>query len=570
MNCILTSKEPIMPDFNTGLEKNPANYTALTPIDFIERSATIYPNQPAIVYKDYKHNDFRQTWGETFTRCKQMADALHKLGVSKDDTVAVLLPNTPAMVEVAFGVPMAGAVLCTLNTRLDINALVFCIQHSEAKVLIIDSEFEPHVELIEESFPHLVIIHSTDVAVPAKRAFGQMTYEEFIATGTNLNNWQKPQDEWDAISLNYTSGTTGIPKGVVYHHRGAALNAVSNVLDWDMPKHPVYLWTLPLFHCNGWSFPWTIAERAGTNICLRKIDADLILKLIADEKVTHYSSAPIVHNMIAGGNEELKKAIKHEVRCNVAGAPPPEALLEKMEKMGFKITHVYGLTEVYGPVSFCVERPEWDELTVGERAQKKSRQGMNSHLLTGFEVFKQGTTEPVAADGEEMGELAFRGNMVMKGYLKNHKATAEVFEGGWFKTGDLGVKHPDGYIKIMDRLKDIIISGGENISSIEVENILYRMQEVESCAVVAAPHEKWGEVPIAFVEIKEGCTLDREDVIAHCRRHLAGFQVPKHVIFAEIPKTSTGKVQKFELRQAARSMAHEEPKVTHHRHEHEE
>lgn len=559
-----------MPDFNTGLEKNPANYTALTPIDFIERSATIYPNQPAIVYKDYKHNDFRQTWGETFTRCKQMADALHKLGVGKDDTVAVLLPNTPAMVEVAFGVPMAGAVLCTLNTRLDINALVFCIQHSEAKVLIIDSEFEPHVELIEESFPHLVIIHSTDVAVPAKRAFGQMTYEEFIATGTNLNNWQKPQDEWDAISLNYTSGTTGIPKGVVYHHRGAALNAVSNVLDWDMPKHPVYLWTLPLFHCNGWSFPWTIAERAGTNICLRKIDADLILKLIADEKVTHYSSAPIVHNMIAGGNEELKKAIKHEVRCNVAGAPPPEALLEKMEKMGFKITHVYGLTEVYGPVSFCVERPEWDELTVGERAQKKSRQGMNSHLLTGFEVFKQGTTEPVAADGEEMGELAFRGNMVMKGYLKNHKATAEVFEGGWFKTGDLGVKHPDGYIKIMDRLKDIIISGGENISSIEVENILYRMQEVESCAVVAAPHEKWGEVPIAFVEIKEGCTLDREDVIAHCRRYLAGFQVPKHVIFAEIPKTSTGKVQKFELRQAARSMAHEEPKVTHHRHEHEE
>lgn len=559
-----------MPDFNTGLEKNPANYTALTPIDFIERSATIYPNQPAIVYKDYKHNDFRQTWGETFTRCKQMADALHKLGVGKDDTVAVLLPNTPAMVEVAFGVPMAGAVLCTLNTRLDINALVFCIQHSEAKVLIIDSEFEPHVELIEESFPHLVIIHSTDVAVPAKRAFGQMTYEEFIATGTNLNNWQKPQDEWDAISLNYTSGTTGIPKGVVYHHRGAALNAVSNVLDWDMPKHPVYLWTLPLFHCNGWSFPWTIAERAGTNICLRKIDADLILKLIADEKVTHYSSAPIVHNMIAGGNEELKKAIKHEVRCNVAGAPPPEALLEKMEKMGFKITHVYGLTEVYGPVSFCVERPEWDELTVGERAQKKSRQGMNSHLLTGFEVFKQGTTEPVAADGEEMGELAFRGNMVMKGYLKNHKATAEVFEGGWFKTGDLGVKHPDGYIKIMDRLKDIIISGGENISSIEVENILYRMQEVESCAVVAAPHEKWGEVPIAFVEIKEGCTLDHEDVIAHCRRHLAGFQVPKHVIFAEIPKTSTGKVQKFELRQAARSMAHEEPKVTHHRHEHEE
>ncbi len=555
-----------MPDFNKGLEKTPANYTALTPIDFIERSASIYTDYPAIIYKDYKQNDFSQTWGETFTRCRQMADALHKLGIGKNDTVAVLLPNTPAMVEVAFGVPMSGAVLCTLNTRLDINALVFCLQHSEAKLLIIDSEFEPHVELIEEAFPNLIIVHSTDLAYPAKREFGQMTYEQFIASGTDLNNWQRPDDEWDAITLNYTSGTTGIPKGVVYHHRGAALNAVSNVLDWDMLKHPVYLWTLPLFHCNGWCFPWTIAERAGVNVCLRKIDADLILKLIADLKVTHYSSAPVVHNMIANGSDELKQAIKHEVRANIAGAPPPEALLEKMEKMGFKITHVYGLTEVYGPASICVEHSEWEELSVTERAQKKSRQGMKSHLFTGFDVFKQGTTEPVNADGEEMGELAFRGNMVMKGYLKNPKATAEVFDGGWFKTGDLGVKYPDGYIKIMDRLKDIIISGGENISSIEVENILYRMPEIESCAVVAAPHDKWGEVPVAFIEIKNGCTLDREDVMAHCRRHLAGFQVPKHIIFAEIPKTSTGKVQKFELRQAARSMAHEEPKVTHHRH----
>ncbi len=555
-----------MPDFNKGLEKTPANYTALTPIDFIERSASIYTDYPAIIYKDYKQNDFSQTWGETFTRCRQMADALHKLGIGKNDTVAVLLPNTPAMVEVAFGVPMSGAVLCTLNTRLDINALVFCLQHSEAKLLIIDSEFEPHVELIEEAFPNLIIVHSTDLAYPAKREFGQMTYEQFIASGTDLNNWQRPDDEWDAITLNYTSGTTGIPKGVVYHHRGAALNAVSNVLDWDMLKHPVYLWTLPLFHCNGWCFPWTIAERAGVNVCLRKIDADLILKLIADLKVTHYSSAPVVHNMIANGSDELKQAIKHEVRANIAGAPPPEALLEKMEKMGFKITHVYGLTEVYGPASICVEHSDWEELSVTERAQKKSRQGMKSHLFTGFDVFKQGTTEPVNADGEEMGELAFRGNMVMKGYLKNPKATAEVFDGGWFKTGDLGVKYPDGYIKIMDRLKDIIISGGENISSIEVENILYRMPEIESCAVVAAPHDKWGEVPVAFIEIKNGCTLDREDVMAHCRRHLAGFQVPKHIIFAEIPKTSTGKVQKFELRQAARSMAHEEPKVTHHRH----
>lgn len=552
-----------MPNFDTGLEKNPANHAAITPIDFIVRTARIYPNQTAIIYKDYDKNDQRQTWGETFERCQKMADALSKLGVEKNDTVAVLLPNTPPMVEVAFGVPMAGAVLCTLNTRLDINALVFCLQHSEAKVLIIDSEFEPHVELLEESFPDLVIIHAKDNAITPTREFGQMSYEDFIASGTDLDNWSKPADEWDAIALNYTSGTTGIPKGVVYHHRGAGLNAISNILEWDMPKHPVYLWTLPLFHCNGWCFPWTIAERAGANVCLRKIEADLILKLIADEKVTHYSSAPIVHNMIANGNDTLKQAITHEVRCNVAGAPPPESLLEKMEAMGFKISHVYGLTEVYGPVSICVERPEWDELPVSERAKLKSRQGMNSPLLEGFEVFKQGTTEPVAADGEEMGELAFRGNMVMKGYLKNAKATQEVFEGGWFKTGDLGVKYPDGYIKIMDRLKDIIISGGENISSIEVENVLYKMPEILSCAVVAAPHDKWGEVPVAFVEIKEGFTLDRSHVIEHCRQHLAGFQVPKHIIFAQIPKTSTGKVQKFELREAARSMAHEEPKVTH-------
>lgn len=550
-----------MPNFTTGLEKTPANHTAMTPIDFIVRTANVYPKRTAIIYQDYQHNHHHQTWGDTFTRCRQMADALSKLGVTKDDTVAVLLPNTPPMVEVAFGVPMAGAVLCTLNTRLDINALVFCLQHSEAKVLIIDSEFAPHVELISETFPELILIHATDNALPDVPAFGNMSYEELLKTGTDLNNWSKPADEWDAISLNYTSGTTGVPKGVVYHHRGATLNAVANILEWDMPKHPIYLWTLPLFHCNGWCFPWTIAERAGVNVCLRKIDADLILKLIADEKVTHYSSAPIVHSMIANGDETLKQAIKHEVRCNVAGAPPPESLLVKMEAMGFKISHVYGLTEVYGPVTICVEHPEWDDLTVGERAMLKSRQGVNSPLLEGFDVFKQGTTEPVTADGEEMGELAFRGNMVMKGYLKNPKATQEVFAGGWFKTGDLGVKYPDGYIKIMDRLKDIIISGGENISSIEVENVLYKMPEVLSCAVVAAPHEKWGEVPVAFVEIHDGATLDHAQVLKHCREHLANFQVPKHIIFAQIPKTSTGKVQKFELREAAKSLAHESGKV---------
>ena len=549
-----------MTDFHTGLGKNAANYQPLTPIDFIIRSAQVYPNKTAIIYDDLEHNNLTQTWQQTYDRCRQLADGLRKLGIDKNDTVAVMMPNTPAMVECAFGVPMSGGVLCTLNTRLDINALTFCLQHSEAKVLVLDSEFAEHAEMINEAFPNLIVIHATDTALDIER-FGKMSYEALIASSDSLDNWEKPLDEWDAIALNYTSGTTGKPKGVVYHHRGATLNAVSNILDWDMPKHPMYLWTLPLFHCNGWCFPWTIAERAGVNVCLRKIDADLILQLIAKYKVSHYCSAPVVHNMIASGKPEYKKAINHEVKGWVAGAPPSETMLAAMEAMGFHISHVYGLTEVYGPVTVCAEQEEWDELDVAPRAQKKSRQGVTSHLMTGFEVFKQGTTEPVAADGEEMGELALRGNMVMKGYLKSRKATEEAFADGWFRTGDLGVKYPDGYIKIMDRLKDIIISGGENISSIEVENVLYKMPEIQSCAVVAAPHDKWGEVPVAFIEIHAGSTLQRDNVMEHCKQHLAGFKVPKYIIFAEIPKTSTGKVQKFELRQAAKSLAHETPKV---------
>ena len=550
-----------MTDFHTGLGKNAANHQPLTPIDFIIRSAQVYPDRTAIIYDDLEHNNLTQTWQQTYDRCRQLADGLRKLGIDKNDTVAVMMPNTPAMVECAFGVPMSGGVLCKLNTRLDINALTFCLQHSEAKVLILDSEFAEHAEIIDETFPNLIVIHATDAALDIE-GFGQMSYEALIASSDSLDNWEKPLDEWDAIALNYTSGTTGKPKGVVYHHRGATLNAVSNILDWDMPKHPMYLWTLPLFHCNGWCFPWTIAERAGVNVCLRKIDADLILQLIAKYKVSHYCSAPVVHNMIAGGKSEYKDAINHEVKGWVAGAPPSETMLAAMEAMGFHISHVYGLTEVYGPVTVCAEQQEWDELDVATRAQKKSRQGVTSHLMTGFELFKQGTTEPVAADGEEMGELALRGNMVMKGYLKSRKATEEAFTDGWFRTGDLGVKYPDGYIKIMDRLKDIIISGGENISSIEVENILYKMPEIQSCAVVAAPHDKWGEVPVAFIEIHEGSTLQRDHVMEHCKQHLAGFKMPKYIIFAEIPKTSTGKVQKFELRQAAKSLAHETPKVT--------
>ncbi|WP_201584399.1 AMP-binding protein [Psychrobacter sp. HII-4] len=550
-----------MTDFHTGLGKNPANYQPLTPIDFIIRSAQVYPDKAAIIYDDLQHNNLIQSWSKTFERCRQLSDGLRKLGIDKNDTVAVMLPNTPAMVEAAFGVPMSGGVLCTLNTRLDINALSFCLQHSEAKVLILDSEFAEHAEIIDETFPNLIVIHATDAAIEVED-FGKMTYEELIASSDDLDNWEKPEDEWEAIALNYTSGTTGKPKGVVYHHRGATLNAVSNILDWDMPKHPMYLWTLPLFHCNGWCFPWTIAERAGVNVCLRQIDAELILQLIAKHKVTHYCAAPVVHNMIAGGKQEYKDAIDHKVKGWVAGAPPSETTLTAMEAMDFDITHVYGLTEVYGPVTVCAEQPEWQDLDVAERAQKKSRQGVVSHLMTGFEVFKQGTTQPVAADGEEMGELALRGNMVMKGYLKSRKATDEALKDGWFRTGDLGVKYPDGYIKIMDRLKDIIISGGENISSIEVENVLYKLPAVQSCAVVAAPHDKWGEVPVAFIEIHEGSTLQRDTVMAHCKQHLAGFKVPKYIIFAEIPKTSTGKVQKFELRQAAKSLAHETPKVT--------
>jgi len=553
-------KDDQMTDFHTGLGKTPANFQPLTPIDFLIRSAQVYPNKPAIIYDDLTHNKLTQSWQDTFNRCRQLSDGLRKLGIDKNDTVAVMMPNVPAMVESAFGIPMSGGVLCTLNTRLDINALCFCLQHSEAKVLILDSEFAELAEIIIETFPDLILIHATDSAIEVP-SFGLMSYEELLASSDNLDNWERPEDEWDAISLNYTSGTTGTPKGVVYHHRGAALNAVSNILDWDMPKHARYLWTLPLFHCNGWSFPWTVAERAGVNVCLRSIDADLILTLIAKHGVTHYCAAPVVHNLIANGKDALKAAISHTVKGWVAGAPPSTTMLEKMEAMGFDITHVYGLTEVYGPVTLCAEQDNWAQLDISERAQKKSRQGVASHLMTGFDVFKQGTNEPVAADGVEIGELVLQGNMVMKGYLKSRKATEEALKDGWFRTGDLGVKFPDGYIKISDRLKDIIISGGENISSIEVENVLYKLAAIESCAVVAAPDDKWGEIPIAFIEIYDGSTLTRDDVITHCREHLAGFKVPKHIIFTQIPKTSTGKVQKFELRQAAKSLAHETPKV---------
>lgn len=527
------------------LSKNRANYCALTPIDFLQRAASAFPDHLAIIYQEY-----RQTYAQTLTRCTQLAGALGKLGFGKNDTIAVMLPNTPPMFECHFGVPMAGCVLCTLNTRLDINALCFCLQHSEAKALIIDSAFANHVDIIKETFPHMLIIQAEDASIKAPQ-FAQLSYEKLLASGADAPCCQLPEDEWDSITLNYTSGTTGKPRGVVYSHRGAAMNAISNVLDWDIGKHPVYLWTLPMFHCNGWCFPWTIAERAGVNVCLRQVDGELCLNLIREHQVSHYCAAPIVHEIIASAAD---KPLEHTLKGFVAGAPPSDSLLAKMEQLNIEITHTYGLTEVYGPASICEYRPEWDALEPAERAWQKSRQGLRSHLQAEFDVLRD-NHESVTANGEEVGELVFRGNIVMKGYLKNPGDTAKAFAGGYFHTGDLGVKYPDGYIKILDRLKDIIISGGENISSIEIENAIYQLNEVLCCAAVGAPDAKWGEVPVAFIELKKGAELESDAVLAHLRNNLAGYKVPRHIVFAQIPKTSTGKVQKFELRAAAKALA---------------
>lgn len=541
-----------MTDFTTGLKQTTANYSPLTPIDYLLRAAEVYPEHTAIIY-----HDFRQDYATTWRRCQQLAAAIIEHGFGKNDTIAVMLPNTPPMFEAHFGIPMAGAVLCTLNTRLDINALCFCLQHSEAKALIIDSAFAEHVDIIRETFPNLLLIQAEDPNVAAEK-FSELSYEQFLAGAKDLNLWELPEDEWDAISLNYTSGTTGKPKGVVYSHRGAALNALSNILNWDIGKHPVYMWTLPMFHCNGWCFPWTVAERAGSNVCMRQVDGAHCLELIRRHRVSHYCAAPIVHELIASAPIECQQGIEHKVKCFVAGAPPSDSLLAKMEQLNFEITHVYGLTEVYGPASICVYQEEWDDLPLAERAFKKARQGLRSHLQQAFDVLRTNSTETVNADGEEVGELVFRGNVVMKGYLKNRKDTDAAFADGYFHTGDLGVKYPDGYIKIVDRLKDIIISGGENISSIEVENAIYQLPEVLCCAVVGAPDSKWGEVPVSFIELKTGGELQHQQVLEHLKQNLAGYKVPRHIVFSEIPKTSTGKVQKFALRAAAKALAQQQ------------
>ncbi|HLX82214.1 MAG TPA: acyl-CoA synthetase [Burkholderiales bacterium] len=538
--------------FEKDLDKNPANHAPLTPLGFIERAAAVYPQRTSVI-----HGARRYAWKETYARCRRLASALAKRGIGVGDTVATMLSNTPEMYECHFGVPMTGGVLNALNTRLDAEAIAFMLEHGEAKILITDREFSPTVKaaLAKMKAPPAVIdVDDSEYSGLGERLGGK-TYEELLAEGDAEFAWQPPADEWDAICLGYTSGTTGDPKGVVYHHRGAYLNAVCNIVTWGMPHHSVYLWTLPMFHCSGWCFPWTMAAIAGTNVCLRKVEAGLIFKLIKEHRVTHYCGAPIVHSTLISAPEEMKRGITHKVSGMVAAAAPPAAMIEGMEKLGFDITHVYGLTEVYGPATVCAKHEEWNALDIGERTRLNGRQGVRYLMEEGLSVRDPETMKPVPADGETMGEIMFRGNITMKGYLKNPSASRKAFEGGWFHSGDLAVMHPDGYVKIKDRSKDVIISGGENISSIEVEDVLYRHPAVVAAAVVAMPDAKWGETPCAFVELKNGVSVTERQIIDFCRQHLAKFKAPRAVVFGEVPKTSTGKIQKFVLREKAKSAA---------------
>jgi fatty-acyl-CoA synthase len=537
--------------YDTGLDKNAANYTPLSPLSLIARSAYVYPNRIAVI-----HGNRQLTWADVYVRCRRLASALKKHGIRTGDTVAAMLPNIPEMYEAHFGVAMAGGVLNTLNTRLDAEAIAFMLEHGEAKCLLTDREFSDTVaKALARLKKKPLVIDVDDPAYAGGKLLGVMDYEKFIAGGDPDFAWHLPGDEWDAISLNYTSGTTGNPKGVVYHHRGAYLNAISNIVSWGMPPHAVYLWTLPMFHCNGWCFPWTMAANAGTNVCLRRVDPKMIFDLIREHGVTHYCGAPIVHNALINAPAEWKEGIAHTVNCLVAGAAPPGAVIEGMQKMGFNLTHVYGLTETYGPAAVCSKHPEWDALPLAEQVRLNGRQGVWYHLQQGMTVMDPATMECVPWDSETMGEIMFRGNITMKGYLKNPRATIDAFGGGWFHTGDLAVMHPDGYVKIKDRSKDIIISGGENISSLEVEDVLYRHPAVMAAAVVARPDPKWGETPCAFVELKAGAQPTEQEIIEFCRSHMARFKAPKTVIFGALPKTSTGKIQKFMLRQQAKSAA---------------
>ena len=539
--------------FEQGLDKNPANFTALSPISFVERSAEIFGDLPSVI-----HGNRRYNWAQTRERSARLAAALKSLGVTRGSTVSAMLPNTPEMVEAHYAVPALNAVLNTLNTRLDAALIAWQLNHCECQVLITDREFYP---VISKALEILKTEHARDVVVidvcdteytgPGE-TLGAFEYESWIASHEPLVKLEGPFDEWDAIAVSYTSGTTGDPKGVVTHHRGAYLNAVSNVATWTMPHFPIYLWTLPMFHCNGWCFPWTIAMLAGTHVCLRRVEAKPILDAIKTYKVDHYCAAPIVHSLIYNAPDDMRSGITQQVRGMVAGAAPPAAMIEGMAKIGFDITHVYGLTEVYGPASVAVKRNTWAHESLSEQTRLNGRQGVRYPLQEGMTVLYPETMAECPADGTTMGEIMFKGNIVMKGYLKNPRATQEAFEGGWFHTGDLAVMEPDRYVKIKDRSKDIIISGGENISSLEVEDALYRHAAVMACAVVAKADPKWGETPLAFVELKPGATVTADDLIAHCKALLAGYKVPRDIRFEEIPKTSTGKIQKFQLRERAK------------------
>ena len=539
------------------LPRTPANFVALSPLRYLERAAHIYPHQDAIV-----HGSRHISWREKYNRCRQFADQLQKLGIGKNDTVSALLPNVPAMLEAHFAVPMAGAVLNTLNTRLDAKTLAFMLEHADSKVLLVDPEFaalaQEALALVTQEIYVIDVADAEYEHHASTPKIGQIEYEDWIKDGDANFDWQLPQDEWDAISLSYTSGTTGNPKGVVYHHRGAYINAASNIIACGMKPRANYLWTLPLFHCNGWCFAWTIAANGGTNICLRKVDSELIFKLITEHKVDYFCGAPIVLSMLINTPKEKQVPIEHRVEVMVAGAAPPAAIIEGMRNIGVNVTHVYGLTETYGPSALCASQAGWSDLSIQEQAQLHSRQGVPYPLQDGMKVIDPETMQPVPHDGQTMGEIMFRGNIVMKGYLKNKEATEEAFAGGWFHTGDLAVCQPDGYAKITDRSKDVIISGGENISSLEVEEVLYQHPAVMTAAVVAKPDPRWQEVPCAFIELKEGKEATPEEIIEFCKQHLARFKVPKDVVITEIPKTSTGKLQKFVLREWASQRAIDE------------
>ena len=537
--------------YEMGLDQTPANYSPLTPVSFMARTAHVYPDRTAVVY-----NGVRRSWAETYDRCRRVASALVKRGYGTGDTISVLATNIPEIYEAHFAVPMSGAVLNTINTRLDAEAISFILNHAETKVFIVDPELSAvagqAVKMTGRT--DILVVDIIDESFEGGSRIGAITYEELLAEGDGDFIWSPPASEWDAISLNYTSGTTGDPKGVVYHYRGAHLNSLSNIATWEMGAQPVYLWTLPMFHCNGWCFPWTIAAAAGTVVCLRAVRDEAIFRLMKQEKVTHFCGASVVLAMLVHAPDDMKTGLHAGIKVLTGGAPPPAIIIERMEAQGFDVTHGYGLTETYGPAATCAWHHEWDDRPAAERAALKARQGVRNHAAEGLMVADPLTLEPCPWDGETMGEIFMRGNNIMKGYLKNPSATEKSFRGGWFASGDLGVMHPDGYVQLKDRSKDIIISGGENISSVEVEDVLYKHPAIMEAAVVARPHEKWGETPCAYVAVKPGTTITEAEVIAFCRANMANFKAPKTVIFGELPKTSTGKIQKFILREQARRL----------------